>query len=75
MIILYQYRIILHFSIRPLVHAENPERVTPRLDVVAGAVLSRPRATGEGVRLGRVGEHPVGMSRRSMELNLDWRTP
>jgi len=47
----------------------------PRLNVVAGAVLSRPRATGEGVRLGRVGERPVGMSRRSAELNLDWRTP
>lgn len=50
-------------------------RVGPRLNVVAGAVLSRPRATGEGVRLGRVGERPVGMSRRSVELNLDWRTP
>jgi iron complex outermembrane receptor protein len=50
-------------------------RLTPRLNMVAGAVLSRPRATGEGVRLGRVGERPVGMSRRSAELNLDWRTP
>jgi iron complex outermembrane receptor protein len=49
--------------------------LSPRLNVVAGAVLSRPRATGEGVRLGRVGERPVGMSRRSAELNLDWRTP
>lgn len=47
----------------------------PRLNVVAGAVLSRPRATGEGVRLGRVGARPVGMSPRSVELNLDWRTP
>lgn len=46
-----------------------------RLNVVAGAVLSRPRATGEGVKLGRVGERPVGMSRRTVELNLDWRTP
>jgi iron complex outermembrane receptor protein len=50
-------------------------RLGPRLNMVAGAVLSRPRATGEGVRLGRVGERPVGMSRRSAELNLDWRTP
>jgi len=50
-------------------------RLSPRLNVVAGAVLSRPRATGDGVRLGRVGERPVGMSRRSAELNLDWRTP
>jgi iron complex outermembrane receptor protein len=50
-------------------------RLGPRVNVVAGAVLSRPRATGEGVRLKRVGERPVGMSRRSVELNLDWRTP
>ena len=50
-------------------------RLTPRLSVVTGAVLSRPRATGEGVRLGRVGARPVGMSGRSLELNLDWRTP
>ena len=49
--------------------------LSPRLNVVAGAVLSRPRATGEGVRLGRVGERPVGMSRRSAEFNLDWRSP
>jgi iron complex outermembrane receptor protein len=47
----------------------------PRLNLVAGAVLSRPRATGEGVRLGRVGQRPVGMSRRSADLNLEWRTP
>lgn len=48
--------------------------LTPRLNLVAGAVLARPRATGEGVRLGRVGARPVGMSARSLELNLDWRT-
>ena len=34
--------------------------LTPRLNIVTGAVLSRPRATGEGVRLGRVGPRPVG---------------
>lgn len=50
-------------------------RLTPRLNVVAGAVLSRPRATGEGVRLGRVGARPVGLAKRNIELNLDWRTP
>jgi iron complex outermembrane receptor protein len=49
--------------------------LTPRLNIVTGAVLSRPRATGEGVRLGRVGPRPVGLARRSVELNLDWRTP
>lgn len=50
-------------------------RLTPRLAIVAGAVLSRPRTTGEGVRLGRVGTRPVGLASRSAELNLDWRTP
>lgn len=49
--------------------------VTPRLNIVAGAVLSRPRATGDGVSLGRVGPRPAGMSRRSVELNVDWRSP
>ncbi len=50
-------------------------RLTPRLDLVAGAVLARPQATGEGVRLGRVGKLPVGLPERSAEVNLDWRTP
>ena len=49
--------------------------VTPRLNLVAGAVLSRPRVTGEGVTLGRVGRRPVGLAARRIELNLDWRTP
>lgn len=49
--------------------------VTPRLNLVAGAVLARPRVTGEGVRLGRVGRRPVGLAARRLELNLDWQTP
>lgn len=49
--------------------------VTKRLNIVAGAVLSRPRVTGEGVRLGRVGARPVGLTGRNIEVNVDWRPP
>jgi len=49
--------------------------LTPRLNVVAGWVQQRPEATGEGVRLGRVGARPVGQSRRTAQFNLDWRLP
>ena len=49
--------------------------LTPRLDIVAGAVLSRPRVTGEGVTLGRLGRLPVGQPARRVDLNLDWRPP
>ncbi|GGI76306.1 TonB-dependent receptor [Polymorphobacter multimanifer] len=49
--------------------------ITPRLNVVAGGVLLRPRVTGEGVGLGRVGERPVGLAARSFDFNADWRPP
>lgn len=49
--------------------------LTPRLDIVTGAVLLRPRVTGEGVALGRVGRRPVNIPARSFELNADWRLP
>ncbi|NLR73384.1 TonB-dependent receptor [Novosphingobium sp. ERN07] len=49
--------------------------ITPRLNVVAGGVLLRPRVTGEGVRLGRVGKRPVGLAARSFDVNADWRPP
>lgn len=49
--------------------------ITPRLDVVTGGVLLRPRVTGEGVALGRVGRRPVGIARRSLDFNADWRPP
>jgi iron complex outermembrane recepter protein len=49
--------------------------LTERLDVVAGAVLSRPRVTGEGVALGRLGRLPVDQPSRKVDLNLDWRPP
>jgi iron complex outermembrane recepter protein len=49
--------------------------LTDRLDVVAGAVLSRPRVTGEGVALGRLGRLPVDQAARKVDLNIDWRPP
>lgn len=49
--------------------------VTPRLNVVTGAVLLKPRVTGEGVTLGRLGKRPVGLPARTIMLNLDWRPP
>jgi len=49
--------------------------VTPRLDVVAGAVFSQPRVTGEAVRLGTVGAEPVSIASRKIDLNLNWRPP
>jgi iron complex outermembrane receptor protein len=49
--------------------------LTDRFDVVAGAVLSRPRVTGEGVALGRLGRLPVDQPSRKADLNLDWRPP
>lgn len=54
--------------------------LTPRLSVVAGAVLLRPRVTGEDVAGGdvaggQVGPRPVGAISRRVELNADWRPP
>lgn len=49
--------------------------ITPRLNIVTGAVLLRPRVTGEGVALGRVGPRPVGLPTRSIDFNADWRLP
>jgi len=40
--------------------------------VVAGAVLMRPEVRGEAVRLGRVGERPVGQAERVLKLNTVW---
>ena len=46
--------------------------LSPQLNLVAGAVLSRPRVVGEDVSEGRVGKKPVGLPTRRLELNLDW---
>jgi len=50
-------------------------QLTPRLSIVAGAVVLRPRVTGEGVELGRVGRLPVNQPARNLRLNADWRVP
>ncbi|KPF77534.1 hypothetical protein IP88_06160 [alpha proteobacterium AAP81b] len=47
--------------------------VTPRLSIVAGAVLLDPRVGGTGVALGRVGPRPVGAISRRLQFNADWR--
>lgn len=49
--------------------------ITPRLNVVVGGVLLRPRVRGEDVRLGRVGRRPVGLASHSLDMNADWRIP
>jgi len=48
---------------------------TPRLDIVAGAVLSDPKVGGEGARLGLVGTDPVDKPHTRIGLNADWRLP
>ena len=49
--------------------------VTPRLDIVAGAVFSQPRVTGEAVRFGTVGGQPVGIDSRKVDVHFNWRPP
>jgi iron complex outermembrane receptor protein len=43
------------------------------LSVVAGAVLLRPRVTGEAVRAERLGERPLGIASTLVDLRLDYR--
>jgi iron complex outermembrane receptor protein len=45
----------------------------PGWSVVAGAVLMRPRVSGEAVELGRVGRRPVGESERQLRTNIEYR--
>jgi iron complex outermembrane receptor protein len=49
--------------------------VTPELSIVTGAVLLRPRVTGEAVERGLVGRLPVGSIARRIEGSADWRPP
>ena len=49
--------------------------VTPELDIVAGAVFSRPKVSGDAVRLGVVGSKPVGIASRKIDFHLEWRPP
>lgn len=45
------------------------------LSLVAGAVLMRPRVSGEAVRLGRVGDRPIGQTERVLRADLEYRPP
>lgn len=43
------------------------------VSLVAGAVLMRPRVTGEAVELGRVADRPLNQSARILRGNVDYR--
>lgn len=45
------------------------------LSVVAGAVLMRPRVSGEAVEQGRVGKRPLNQPQRILRANLEYRPP
>ncbi|QYU71005.1 TonB-dependent receptor [Leptolyngbya sp. 15MV] len=45
------------------------------LNVVAGAVLLRPRVTGDAVEDGRLGSRPLGRTGTLLDLRLDYRFP
>jgi iron complex outermembrane receptor protein len=45
------------------------------LNVVAGAVLMKPRVTGPAVDLGLIGSKPVGQAERTISFYLDYRLP
>ncbi|MGR4893128.1 TonB-dependent receptor domain-containing protein [Sphingopyxis sp. LARHCG72] len=47
----------------------------PGLDLVAGAVLLRPRVTGQAVDEERLGSKPIGRTGLLVDLNADYRLP
>ena len=47
----------------------------PGLNVLVGAVLMKPRVTGEAVDLGLIGEKPVAQPERLIRANFDYRLP
>lgn len=49
--------------------------MTPELDIVAGAVFSQPKVSGDAVRLGVVGSKPVGIASRKIDFHMEWRPP
>lgn len=46
-----------------------------RWSLVAGAVLMRPRVSGEAVRLGRVGDRPIGQAEQMLRADIEYRPP
>ena len=49
--------------------------LTPRLNIVAGAVLLDARTTGEAVREGRIGRRPINTSPRRIRLSAEYLVP
>lgn len=49
--------------------------LSSQLDIVAGAVLMRPRVDQAAGGLEDVGKLPVGQPERTIQLNVDWRPP
>lgn len=47
----------------------------PAWNIVAGAVLMRPRVEGAAVREGRLGNKPVGQTERLLRTDLEYRPP
>lgn len=47
----------------------------PGLNLVAGAVLMRPRVTGAAVEQGRLGEKPLGRVGTTLDLRIDYQPP
>lgn len=45
------------------------------LNLVAGAVLMRPRVTGEAVQQGRLGKRPLGRVGTTLDLRIDYQPP
>ena len=49
--------------------------VLPGLDIVAGALWSEPRVTGQGVVQGLVGHRPIGIPSQRYDVNANWQPP
>jgi len=49
--------------------------LTPRLNIVAGAVLLDARTSGEAVSLGRIGDRPINSSPLIVRINAEYSLP
>jgi len=49
--------------------------VTPRLDIVAGGMLLKPRVTADASATGKIGSRPVGLPTHLLILNANWKSP
>jgi iron complex outermembrane receptor protein len=49
--------------------------VTPRLNIVAGGVLLKPRVTASDSAEGDIGSKPVGIPTHLLIMNANWKTP